>query len=195
MLPFPTRAASLPLADWLGQPACLHVRLADGQPWPRHGVIADARCTGSDGGLARYRITLRDWTWWMDQARRSRVFQEQSARAIVDSVLAGHGDIARWRWAEGVDAFLGTRVRSYCVQYRETSFDFVSRLMEQEGIYYFFRHEQDRHVLVLADAYGAHTTVPGYASVPYYPKDEQQRERDHMHNWHLAQEVQPASSA
>ena len=65
--------------------------------------------------------------------------------------------------------------------------------MEQEGIYYFFRHEQDRHVLVLADAYGAHTTVPGYASIPYYPKDEQQRERDHMHNWHLAQQVQPGS--
>src|SRR3546814_7209363 len=65
--------------------------------------------------------------------------------------------------------------------------------MEQEGIYYFFRHEQGRHVLVLADAYGAHTTVPGYGSVPYYPKNEQQRERDHIHDWHLAQEVQPGS--
>ncbi|SFF65632.1 type VI secretion system tip protein TssI/VgrG, partial [Pseudomonas sp. NFACC06-1] len=81
----------------------------------------------------------------------------------------------------------------YCVQYRETSFDFVSRLMEQEGIYYFFRHEQGRHVLVLADAYGAHTRAPGYATVPYYPKNEQQRERDHIHDWHLAQEVQPGS--
>ncbi|KMQ53415.1 hypothetical protein ACS96_28350, partial [Pseudomonas aeruginosa] len=44
----------------------------------------------------------------------------------------------------------------YCVQYRETSFDFISRLMEQEGIYYWFRHEQKRHILVLSDAYGAH---------------------------------------
>ncbi|OEC48923.1 type VI secretion system tip protein TssI/VgrG, partial [Pseudomonas sp. ENNP23] len=83
----------------------------------------------------------------------------------------------------------------YCVQYRETSFEFVSRLMEQEGIYYYFRHEQSRHVLVLSDAYGAHTTAPGYGSVPYYPLEDQMRERDHVYDWHLAREVQPGSLA
>jgi type VI secretion system secreted protein VgrG len=81
------------------------------------------------------------------------------------------------------------------VQYRETSFDFVSRLMEQEGIYYYFRHEKARHVLVLADAYGAHSTVPDYASVPFYPPDRQMRERDHFYDWQLAREVQPGSLA
>ncbi|MGS8736610.1 contractile injection system protein, VgrG/Pvc8 family, partial [Salmonella enterica subsp. enterica serovar Infantis] len=73
-------------------------------------------------------------TWWLQHARHSRVFQEQSIRAIVDAVLGGHGDIARWRWAEGVDAFLGARVRSYCVQYRESDADFLQRLLAEEGL-------------------------------------------------------------
>ncbi|WP_308726026.1 type VI secretion system tip protein VgrG, partial [Metapseudomonas otitidis] len=70
-----------------------------------------------------------------------------------------------------------------------------SRLMEQEGIYYYFRHEQSRHVLVLSDAYGAHSPAPGYGSVPFYPLEDQMRERDHVYDWHLAQEVQPGSLA
>ncbi|WP_275086921.1 contractile injection system protein, VgrG/Pvc8 family, partial [Pseudomonas aeruginosa] len=81
----------------------------------------------------------------------------------------------------------------YCVQYRETSFDFISRLMEQEGIYYWFRHEQKRHILVLSDAYGAHRSPGGYASVPYYPPTLGHRERDHFFDWHMAREVQPGS--
>ena len=81
----------------------------------------------------------------------------------------------------------------YCVQYRETSFDFISRLMEQEGIYYWFRHEQKRHILVLSDAYGAHRSPGGYASVPYYPPTLGHRERDHFFDWQMAREVQPGS--
>jgi len=55
------------------------------------------------------------------------------------------------------------------VQYRETDFAFISRLMEQEGIYYYFRHEADKHTLVLADSYSAHDTIAGYEETPYYP--------------------------
>jgi type VI secretion system secreted protein VgrG len=65
--------------------------------------------------------------------------------------------------------------------------------MEQEGIYYYFRHENDRHVLILADAYGAHHCAPGYESVPFFPPDGQHRERDHISDWKLAQQVQPGS--
>lgn len=131
---------------------------------------------------------MRPWLWLLSRTSDCRIFQNLSIPQIIKQVFRDLG------FSDFEDALSRPyREWEYCVQYRETSFDFVSRLMEQEGIYYFFRHEQDRHVLVLADAYGAHANVPGYASVPYYPKDEQQRERDHMHNWHLAQEVQPGS--
>src|SRR2546429_9740420 len=59
---------------------------------------------------------------------------------------------------------------NYCVQYRETDFNFVSRLMEQEGIYYFFKHENGKHELVLADSPVAHSPYPGYDTIKYRAK-------------------------
>ncbi|HJR28040.1 MAG TPA: type VI secretion system tip protein VgrG, partial [Pseudomonas sp.] len=138
--------------------------------------------------FASYQATLRPWLWLLTRTSDCRIFQNLTIPQIIKQVFRDLG------FSDFEDALSRPyREWEYCVQYRETSFDFVSRLMEQEGIYYFFRHEQGRHVLVLADAYGAHTSAPGYASVPYYPKNEQQRERDHIHDWHLAQQVQPGS--
>lgn len=149
--------AALPLAEWPGQPACLHVRQANGEDWLRHGVIAAAECLQSDGGLARYRVTLRDWTWWLDQARRSRVFQEQTVRAIVDAVFQSHAPHAQWRWSEEVDSVLAaSRQRSYCVQYRESDLAFVQRLLAEEGLGWCVEEVPDapvgHGVLVFADS-------------------------------------------
>ncbi|MHC1651904.1 type VI secretion system Vgr family protein [Stenotrophomonas maltophilia] len=129
-----TTDAGIELASLPATRATLITQLADGGQWQRSGLVADAARLGGDGGLVRYRLRLVSWTWWLQHARHSRVFQEQSLRAIVDAVLGGHGDIARWRWAEGVDAFLGARVRSYCVQYRESDADFLQRLLAEEGL-------------------------------------------------------------
>ena len=180
--------ANIDLNQLLGKPMSVGVQLADGGERYFHGLVARCSQNIDQGQFASYQVTLRPWLWLLSRTSDCRIFQNLSIPQIIKQVFRDLG------FSDFEDALSRPyREWEYCVQYRETSFDFVSRLMEQEGIYYFFRHEQDRHVLVLADAYGAHTTVPGYASVPYYPKDEQQRERDHMHNWHLAQEVQPGS--
>ncbi|WP_249260593.1 contractile injection system protein, VgrG/Pvc8 family, partial [Xanthomonas graminis] len=68
--------AGLPLEAWLGRRATLYTRLADGGESPRTGLIHEAYELGSDGGLARYRVGLVPWTWWLSQGRHSRVFQE-----------------------------------------------------------------------------------------------------------------------
>ncbi|MDT9629682.1 MULTISPECIES: type VI secretion system Vgr family protein [Pseudomonas] len=180
--------ANIDLNQLLGKPMSVGVQLADGGERHFHGIVARCSQNIDQGQFASYQVTLRPWFWLLTRTSDCRIFQNLSIPQIIKQVFRDLG------FSDFEDALSRPyREWEYCVQYRETSFDFVSRLMEQEGIYYFFRHEQDRHVLVLADAYGAHTTVPGYASIPYYPKDEQQRERDHMHNWHLAQEVQPGS--
>jgi len=85
----------------------------------------------------------------------------------------------------------------YCVQYRETDFNFISRLMEQEGIYYYFEHTQGKHTLVLADGIGAHEPSPGYEEVPFYPPDPNAalRERDHIQNWVVTQAIVPGKYA
>lgn len=180
--------ANIDLNQLLGKPMSVGLQLADGGERHFHGIVARCSQDIDQGQFASYQVVLRPWFWLLSRTSDCRIFQNLSIPQIIKQVFRDLG------FSDFEDALSRPyREWEYCVQYRETSFDFVSRLMEQEGIYYFFRHEQDRHVLVLADAYGAHTSVPGYASIPYYPKDEQQRERDHMHNWHLAQQVQPGS--
>ena len=179
---------AIDLNQLLGKPMCLSLQLEGGGERHFHGIVARCSQNVDQGQFASYQATLRPWLWLLTRTSDCRIFQNLTIPQIIKQVFRDLG------FSDFEDALSRPyREWEYCVQYRETSFDFVSRLMEQEGIYYFFRHEQGRHVLVLADAYGAHTNAPGYASVPYYPKNEQQRERDHIHDWHLAQEVQPGS--
>jgi len=179
---------AIDLNQLLGKPLSLSVQVSLGSSRHFHGIVARCSQSVDQGQFASYRVTLRPWLWLLTRTSDCRIFQHLSAPQIIKQVFRDLG------FSDFEDALSRSyREREYCVQYRETSFDFVSRLMEEEGIYYFFRHEQERHVLVLADAYGAHQKVPGYETVPYYPPDGQHRERDHINDWHLAQEVQPGS--
>src|SRR5690606_17943856 len=126
--------ATLDLEAWLGQPAKLITRLAGGSDCMRSGLVREASCIGSDGGLARYRLCLVPWTWLLTQGRHSRVFQDRSVVDIVEAVFADYAPLAAWQLGDEVGPFLGDRQRSYCVQYRESDFDFVSRLLAEEGL-------------------------------------------------------------
>lgn len=179
---------AIDLNQLLGKPMSVALQLAGGNQRYFHGVVARCSQNVERGQFASYQVSLRPWLWLLTRTSDCRIFQHQTIPQIIKQVFRDLG------FSDFEDALSRPyREWEYCVQYRETSFDFVSRLMEQEGIYYFFRHEKDRHVLVLADAYGAHQTVFGYESVPYFPPDGQHRERDHIDDWRLAQEVQPGS--
>ncbi len=174
----------------LGKPMGLAMELYDGGKRYFHGIACSCRQLTGSGQFAGYRVSLRPWFWLLTRTSDCRIFQNKTVPDIIKQVFRDLG------FSDFEDSLSGSyREWEYCVQYRETSFDFVSRLMEQEGIYYYFRHEKARHVLVLADAYGAHATVDNYASVPFYPPDQQMRERDHFYDWQLAREVQPGSLA
>ncbi|WP_440811554.1 type VI secretion system Vgr family protein [Pseudomonas syringae] len=179
---------ALDLNQLLGKPMSLSVQLAGGAQRYFHGIVARCSQNVTRDQFASYQVTLRPWLWLLTRTSDCRIFQNLTIPQIIKQVFRDLG------FSDFEDALSKPyREWEYCVQYRESSFDFVSRLMEQEGIYYFFRHEKDRHVLVLADAYGAHQPAPGYESVPYFPPDGQHRERDHINDWRLAQEVQPGS--
>jgi type VI secretion system secreted protein VgrG len=78
------------------------------------------------------------------------------------------------------------------VQYRETDFNFVSRLMEQEGIYYFFTYQSGRNTLVMADSYSAHSALPGCEQLPYIPQERMTRpEQERISAWSFGREIQP----
>ncbi|KGM56566.1 type IV secretion protein Rhs [Lysobacter arseniciresistens ZS79] len=127
--------ARLPLDGLVGQRATLWTRAADGSRIPRSGLVREAACIGSDGGLARYRVSLVPWTWLLTQGRHSRVYQDRGVVGIIESVFDAYAPYAAWQVGDEVGPFLdGARPRSYCVQYRETDFDFVSRLLAEEGL-------------------------------------------------------------
>ncbi|SKA50297.1 type VI secretion system secreted protein VgrG, partial [Pseudomonas aeruginosa DSM 50071 = NBRC 12689] len=179
---------NLPLEQLLGKPMSLSLELPGGSRRFFHGIVARCSQVAGHGQFAGYQATLRPWLWLLTRTSDCRIFQNQSVPEIIKQVFRDLG------FSDFEDALTRPyREWEYCVQYRETSFDFISRLMEQEGIYYWFRHEQKRHILVLSDAYGAHRSPAGYASVPYYPPTLGHRERDHFFDWQMAREVQPGS--
>ena len=145
--------AGLALEDWLGRPARLLTRLAGGGEAVRSGLVREAVLLGADGGLARYRLQLVPWTWLLTQGRHSRVFEDRSVVEIVESVFAGYAPLARWTVGEEVVGFLSdARPRSYCVQYRESDYAFVSRLLAEEGLGWRIEEDPDApagHALAL----------------------------------------------
>jgi len=132
------------------------------------------------GRLAQYEATVVPTLWLLTRTSDCRIFQEKKVPDIIKEVMKDHGvtDID--------DRLTGSyRQWEYCVQYRETDFNFVSRLMEQEGIYYFFEHSNGKHTLVLCDAPSAHKPFPGYASISYRPPRQASTDIEHIHEWSI----------
>lgn len=183
---------NLQLEDVLGQSMTVTLETPDGERY-FNGIVAAFSYAGIDQDRALYHAHVRPWLWLLTRSRDCRIFQKMTVPEIVKQVFqdAGHTEF---------DDQLTETYQSweYCVQYRETAHDFVTRLMEQEGIYFYFRHERDNHVLVLADSYSAHDTVPGYADIPFYQAEDgepQKRDREHVFDWRLTKQVQAGAFA
>ena len=148
--------------------------------------IEDLRPTSGETALGNgliYRLTLRPWTYYLTRNLDYVIFQDMSALDIIQQVFrtAGFDDF------ESNVSQRGKRVRSYCAQFRETSFDFVSRLMEEEGIYYYFKHSEGRHALVMCDGPNSHPAA-AYDSLPYYASNGGNRSADD-YVWRWTQRV------
>lgn len=167
------------LDDLLGKGMTIHLAVEGGHVRHFHGLVAHAAFTGNEGIYGRYEVTLVPWLWFLGRRQDCRIFQQLSVPEIVKAVFEG------WPVADfeiKLDESYGTR--DYCVQYRESDLDFVCRLMEDEGIYFFHRHRDGGHTLVLADGEGAHEPGPGCGTIPYFePDTAARRERDHVFAW------------
>ncbi|QOF78351.1 type VI secretion system Vgr family protein [Variovorax sp. 38R] len=170
--------ADLALSSLIDQPLTLVTVLADGSLGRRTGLIRAVESLGSDGGLARYRLTLVPWLWLATQQGRSQVFQQRSVADIIERVLAPYADAGSWAFSSEVNGFLADApVRTYCTQYRESDFDFFSRLLAEEGLAW--RTEEDAkapmgHKLVI---FSSNDTQPADAGSPvrFHRKSSQER--------------------
>ena len=167
--------------DMLGQPVGVALQLGEEGTRHFHGICVEFGYARGEGRSHIYRVVLRPWFWLLTRRTDCRIFQKQTIPDIIEAVFSDLG------FADFDNQLSGTYPEwEYIVQYRESDFNFVSRLMEQAGIYYFFLHEEGKHTLVLADDGGAHATVSGYDTVPYFPPtNENIRERDHLWRWEL----------
>ena len=171
------------LGTLIGKSMAVRLELPDGGERFFHGLITDFHQVSDSGRYAVYHASLRPSMWTLQLRTTCRIFQHMSVPDIAKAVLREHG-VSDFR--ENLSGSYPSQ--EFTVQYRESDFDFISRLMEREGIYYCFEHHADRHTLVFADNYSAHEPMPGYESIPYYPEQQGgRRERDHIDSWRIAQ--------
>jgi type VI secretion system secreted protein VgrG len=176
-------------SDLLGKTATVTLQLRESGQRFFNGHVNRFSHVGFDGAYALYRATLVPWLWFLSRTADCRIFQDKTVPDIVKEIFREHG------FTDFEERLSGSyRTWTYCVQYRETDLNFVNRLLEQEGLYYFFEHEQGKHTLILADSYSAHAAVPGYEEVPYFPPDDTAAaQREHIDDWIVAQQVRPGA--
>jgi type VI secretion system secreted protein VgrG len=158
---------------------------------PRYfnGFVAHFSYAGMLHDYAYYRIIVRPWLWLLDQWTDCRIFQNKNIRVIMDEVLTECGfKEYEYRLSEEYSK------HEFWVQYKESVFNFFSRKMEHEGIYYYFTHEKDKHRLVLADSLSAHDFVRGYEEIPYlHPNEDSKHEGNYISDWHVTKDVRPGT--
>jgi type VI secretion system secreted protein VgrG len=163
------------IADVLGTDMTVSLDLPEGGKRHFHGIVTRFAYQGWRDGKPSYLATLHPALWLLTRATNCRIFQAKPVLDIVKAVTGAYGG------AIELDESLLSSVpaaREYCVQYRESDFNFVCRLLEEEGIYFYFRHADGKHTMVLADGYGAHDTASGYETILF--RDEETA-RDPLH--------------
>lgn len=167
----------LELKSLIGQPVLLELLTQASRtrlrPW--HGHVTAVTLLGSDGGLARFRLTIEPWLAFLAHRRDSWVFQGRTVMEIIEEVFTDHEGAGRlvpaWRW-ELADPSVYPQ-RSLCIQYQESDLQFVQRMMQEEGLFCWWEHEGDAaspnlgaHTLVIADHNAALPANP-HARVRY----------------------------
>ncbi|NTW37738.1 MAG: type VI secretion system tip protein VgrG, partial [Syntrophobacteraceae bacterium] len=177
----------------IGKNVTVSLVLADGQQRVFNGLVSRF-CQGRGGGeegsdprFSHYAATMVPWVWLLRHMADVRIFQELNAPDIIEKIFreSGFNDF-RIKLSGSYEK------RDYCVQFRETHFNFVSRLMEEEGIFYYFEHERGKHTLILADSPPEHKNCPHQESARYQISAGMPLEEDVIQGLVKAQEVKPA---
>ncbi|MFC7421269.1 type VI secretion system tip protein TssI/VgrG [Iodobacter arcticus] len=189
--------AALELKSLLGLPVVLSVADANGGEIARCGVISQAQLLGSDGGFAKYSITVEPPFALLRYRRTSRVFQDLSIVDIVKQVMAEHqAKNPVFASVQTLDFKLsGTHApRSYCMQYRESDFDFITRLLAEEGLAWRFEHlagdNPQVQLLIFDDAFA----IPeAQESLVRFHRAEAVEESDALTEWNSQRQVGSSS--
>ena len=176
----------------LAQPVTLSILQADGHYRHMHAIVSAASRLGSDGGVSDYQLVLKPWLSLLEYVYDSRLFQDLNVVEIVTRVLQGHSV------SEGSFRFeLRHRERypqrSYCVQYRESDYHFISRLLEEEGIWWYVEQEENKHVIVFTD--DNDTCLNVTPAVIRFHRQAATETADSLTDWGQRRQIQPTRAS
>lgn len=175
----------IPINDVLGQPAQVRVLHNGTKERFFHGIVSRFALRTVRSGEFEYRATLVPWFWLLTRSSDCKIYQEMSVPDIISAVFKdlGFSDYEMWLFEDHA-------TRTYCVQYRETHFNFVSRLMEEEGIYFYFIHEDGKHTMVLTDSISGHEPEPGTEEIAFTNSNAAMNNEGKIIEWELDEEIQ-----
>jgi type VI secretion system secreted protein VgrG len=175
---------SISFKSIIGQNVSIRVAQADGSPRYFNGFVSRFAQSGTDERFTHYQMEVVPWLWFLTRIADCRIFQEKAIPKIIEEVFTSRG------FTDYKLSLTGCYdPREYCVQYRETDFNFVSRLMEQYGIFYFFEHQNGKHTLVLADSPSAHQPCPNQTTAHYSVHSSSEGADDVITGWQMEQEL------
>lgn len=193
-----SKVDNAPIADWLGQKCSVRYASFGGEERVFSGILVEGQWVGAEQHLSSYQFILRPWLWLLSQKANCKIWHNKTAPEIIKDVF-DQEDMKDYedRLTEDYQCM------EYCVQYRETDMNFVMRLMEQHGIYFYFKHSRDGHKLILADSKNAHEIQKAPidraadaasgrkmaqlgGGFPYLPRGSQDRRHsEHLREWRV----------
>jgi type VI secretion system secreted protein VgrG len=164
---------ALDLTGILQQPVVVTLLQPDGDARFIHGIVSRAMHLDRNKGLTTYHLEIVPWMWFLSLITDCRIFEKKTVRQIIEQIFKDQG-------FQDYDFSLTGSYdpREYCVQYRETTLDFISRLMEEEGIFYFFEHSGEKHKLMIRDTQSAFPPCPFSPDVEYGVSTEVTSKKD-----------------
>jgi len=172
----------------VGQNVTVSMVLADDSERYLNGIVSyfsqKAGAGGDNPELSTYHATVVPRLWLLSRTTDSRIFQNKSVPDIIEKILT-EKEITDFRMDVG-----SRPPREYCVQYRETDLDFLARLMEEEGIYYFFEHDMGKHTLVMVDSSAKHKACPHQETASMLFEEVESREQDYIASLEKRMQVQ-----
>lgn len=170
----------IPFDQLLGQPITVQIDLPKAKKRYFNGICYRVSQGERDHEFTTYRLEIVPKLWLLSKCAQSRIYQQMTVPDILMDVLK---DVKPLNKIQGTFP-----KRDYCVQYRETDFNFASRLMEEEGIYYYFQHEEKNHTLILANTPDGHAALPDQGTA-LYKNIEGGEKGYYVYDWEKVQEL------